>query len=370
MRPISYSQANLYERCPARYKAERIDGIQAPKSHPLLVGLFMHKVLEMYLDHLIAGGLKSDYAALERFFEEAWKGEQGQVFIESDYVELRELMMNTREGVLLENPAHVVGAELAIAVDIHWNKVEWDDPAAFLRMRLDRLDVDDNGKAIVWDYKTGYKVEAPEESRQLKLYSATVAQLIPRVTSSSGELYYARKEIWRKADYKPDDLEEAKRWILGVYHRISQSLETAHWPATPGAGCGDCPVFEGCEARKTTTTALPPRSREEAEAILGRYAMNDRERKEMQEQLKLWIAQNGPVETAGIMVELAPTIKKEYPIGLLEVTLKTMGFELRHFIKADTDEIKKKSKKDPQFARQVEAIATEKSTTTFTLRRL
>lgn len=369
--PISYTRAKLYEQCPARFKAEYLDGKKPERGLPLRVGVFLHEVLDRYFKHLIATDQASDYPAMERIFEEAWAGEPGQDFIESDRDEIVDLMVKTRESILLEDRTRVVGSEVMIAVDEKWIKVDWDSPLAAVRLKIDRLEVDSEGRALVWDYKTGHKMEEAEDSRQLKLYGAIVRAVVPGITAVAGELFYARQQKLKRAQYSDDELADALRWIISLRVRLEESMRQGYWPERIGAGCMECPVSESCGARaKLQPGELPPRNKEEAQELLARFIGVDRDYTSLQERLRLWISINGPLELGGVVVEMAPKEILEFPLERLEVSLKSVGQELLRFVKADNTKLKAAARKDPELRRQLSIIAIDKSRTDFKMRRL
>jgi len=378
MIPISFTSGRLFETCPARFRAEKVrvgDGstrVSAPKSHPMQVGIFMHRALEFYLKELIQKGAASDYDAMSRIFESEWAA-SGTQFVESDYGELQDLMVKTREGISLEHPEQVIGAELALALDRDWRRVDWDSPAAFLRMRLDRLEVDESaGRVLVWDYKTGYKMIEAKDSLQLKLYAAAARKIInaaPGVVFV-GELFFAREELTKSAEFTEADLNEGMRWAEGIFARVQRAEKANAWPATVGAGCMECPIFDDCAEAKKGVSDLPPRDMTEARALAGRLIVVDREYGSLAERLKLWITANGPVDENGMLVEMALCDKREFPMAALKDVLDRYGIELLPVLKADTKALRKAARKNAPLQADLDAIAVDHSYRKFQLRRI
>jgi len=368
--PMSYSRAGKFQDCPARFKAEVLDKVSAPKTLPLLVGSFMHSVLDSYTKHLVRTGRKSDYDEMESIFIKAWTSPRARAGIPQVlYDECHDLMVRTREGVVIEDPGRVVGSEIEIALREDLAKTAWLAKDVFLRMKIDRLELGPEWDALVWDYKTGHSIDALEGNMQLRLYALGVKAILPEVRSMRAALYYPRMGATRECELVDGDAEKAHRWIMGVSDEIERMRASGVWPATPGRACADCPVFEDCPARKLAASTLPPNNADEAEELLAKYVLVDRERKDLQERLSAWIGANGPVTANGVMALMNPAREYEYPLPGLQRLLEGRGLRWTDYVKADSTALKKAWRGDRTLEDDLKAIAVEKTQTRFTVKR-
>lgn len=367
--PISYSAASLYESCPARFKAERVDKVKRLQPLHLATGIFLHKMTDEYLKVLIKN-VDKDPLDSGLFFDNRWASDDIHSTIpEVLYQELRDLFVTIAGQLSMRDPSNVIDSELSLAVDEDWKRVEWDSPNAWLRARIDRLEILDGWGALVWDLKTGHQIDNPAESMQLKIYGAIVAAALPKVQGVTVELYYPRAGITRSYTLGPGDIDAGRRWISAISVDIERSREKNSWPAQPGRSCMDCPVFDSCQAREVHPRQLPPIDGQEAAELVKRLILVEAERKDLNERLRPWVEANGPVETGGMMVHFIPTRSFEYETEKLWKVLSLHVNDPIKFLKADTDELRKASRKNLPLATALEAIAVDKSRTTFKLTR-
>lgn len=366
---LSYSRAHRFEECPARFKAEYIDKLPAPKTLPLLTGSFMHEVLDEYHKHLVKTGQRSDYAKIEEIFEAHWRNPAKRTGIpEVLRPELWDLLIRTREGVVLRDPQQVVGSEIELALTREWAPTKWLAKDVFLRMKIDRLELD-AGVAVVWDYKTGHRIEDAAESMQLKLYGLGVKTVLPDVREVRVELFYARLRVLKSHELQEAEIEQARSWIIGVSDQVEQSRLADKWPATPGPACMDCPIFEHCPARRAKTGELPPANADDAEELLARWILVDRERKDLQERLSAWIKQAGPVVTNGMSATFSVARELEFALPGLRQVLEDRGLQLLDFVKADNEMLRRAASRDENLRAALDSIAFVRPSTRFVVKR-
>jgi len=365
--PVSYSRANSFEECPARFKAEHIDKIKAPEPLYFTVGRFMHDVMDAYVKKLIWMKVQSDFALAAEIFEAAWS-KRGNI-PEALYPDLYDMLCKGREMVVLEDPAQVVGSEIDLALTDGWTKTTWLAKDVFLRMKIDRLDVRPDWTVVVVDYKTGHSIEDAQGSMQLKLYGLGVKTLVPNAGKIEARLLYLRNRAVSVCEVADADIEEARRWILAVSERIEAARRQDAWPATPGRACANCPLFDGCEARKKATSDLPPTNGEEAAALLARWILVDKERKDLKERLQAWISVNGPISHNGMTARLSPVIAKKLPVGALSGILEKAGEVSSEYLKADEQALRELVRRRPDLEHSIEAIATNSATARFDVKK-
>lgn len=363
--PVSYSSAKLFESCPARFKAEKVDHVKGNRPIYILTGIFLHEVLDKYLKYLKEKNQPSAYDMAERIFEDMWKA-GGHGIPEDMHGELLDLVYKTRGVVVLYHLEDVVGSEIQVALDHDWKKTEWDSKDVWLRMKLDRLEIDSEWNVLVWDYKTGQRIDDVEKSMQLALYAAGIKALYPKAKAITVELYYCRNGVSKELVVAPERIEEARRWITAVSNSIEVARETAFKPR-PGSICMDCPIFESCPARAMTPSALPPTNEVEAQALLSRLILVNQEAENLKERLKPWCEQNGQVVCNDMMAGFTKAEKLEFPLESLMPWLNGKGIPYASALKADSKALKRLVRKDKVMQGELDAMAIDKSYSKFGL---
>jgi len=367
MPPISYSRAALFEKCPLRFKAECIDKVPRPLGLPLLVGQYLHEVTDRYVKHLIATQQASDFGQMEVIFKDLWPKRPTGIpeFLRA---ETWDVAVRIREMTVLEIQ-QVVGSEVSISLTKDFLHTTWEAPNAFLRMKLDRLEIDQENNALIEDLKTGHGVEDVEDSMQLKLYGLGVMVTVPQVKTVKVRLLYPRAGIRREVDLNKEDVEEARRWILAVGESIAALEAGGSAPATPGVGCADCPVFDTCPSRRLAVPHRAPQTVAEAEAVAGRLIQMDVEYSLLKENLKFWISHHGPVEASGMVAELSPVRVRKYDSVILGKVLEEKGYRPVEYMNGDNTKLDKAAKTDDELRAALQAIVIDRSRTDFKLKK-
>lgn len=366
--PVSYSSAKLFEECPARFEAEKIRKVKGPKPLHMIVGIFLHEVTEAYLKHLQRTQVAHDMAYADRLFAQFWDERPSEI-PEAAHEELVGLWETMKLELVMSNIDEMIEAELKLALRADWTRTEWTAEDAWLRLKIDRLEIGGNYIARIWDLKTGHKIETPEESKQGKVYGAALARAFPKVQGVRFGLYYPRVRQYKEIEFGPKDLEEGARWITGVSKRIDAAAAEGRFRPTPGPACQDCPIFYDCEKRKELSTVEIPRDSGMAGDLFERLLMVERERGDITEALKQWVENNGPVEVNGMIANYQLKERLEFPIAQLIPILNSRGVGLAKVLKADSKKLEKFARKDDALRVAVEAIKVNKSTTAFTIKR-
>lgn len=368
MPPVSYTGASKFEQCPARYKAEKIDKVQTLKPLYLVTGIFLHEVNDQYDKYLQGARLRIDLHKLKSIFEKLWVTDRGSIpgVMRED---LLDLAVRVAESRLKYDPERTVGSEIQMAFDASWNKVAWADPKARYRGKLDRLEFLDNWIALVWDLKTGWGVENPEDSMQLKVYGHFVRVLFPNTAGVVSELFYPRFRATRAHTLTVQDLDAGQRWIEETAAGIEEAHKTGQWPARAGSWCADCPVYRACPTRNAPLTDVPPGDLAEAEQLAERLLTVDREREDLRERLRAWVELHGPLEVNGMIVGMNPKTALSYPLDALKKLLEPRGIDIWTVLKADNQKLEKVAKKDTELIKALGTIVVEKTTTEFKIKK-
>ena len=371
MSAISYSQARLFSECPAKFKAERIDGIKPEASLPMKQGSFVHAVTEAYSNRLRDIGKEQDVDLALNIAEDLWAvGAYSlpEIVKEDCFRLVREVAQN-----VLIRKAVIVGVECPVALDYRGRLVPFEDQSAVVRGRLDRLEID-NGVLTVWDLKAGRVIDNPAESVQLALYVALGRAISPDIEEFVGKLYFPRHNVERVAKITAGRADAALKWVLGIGAKIKEAKASGVFHETPGAGCSDCPLFWSCEARKRL--AVPgdirvPETEDAAATMVLRAEVLSRELSELRELLKLWVDRNGSIQVGGVVADIGIVNRIKWKIPQLRAFLELQCNEpyFMKYVKGDTTKLKRLAVKYPIFAERMSEFSENKSGTKLNIRR-
>lgn len=232
----SPSKLEKYEQCPLKCKLETIDklctscfagklsgwevvtcskcGRTVEQAPPLARGTMLHSEAENYIT-----------------------GRRGQDEMHQDLEPVKTWLAAYRLGY----KKNLVRVEQEIAVDVHWNQVEWFSPKAWLRTKID---VQDMRKKTTWevvDWKTGKYKPDGEYSDQLNIYATAVLSVFeqPKVVMSKLIFIDAGKDVVRpEGKVTRKVLAEAQaRWEA----RVKPMFADETFVARPGGYCRWCP---------------------------------------------------------------------------------------------------------------------------------
>lgn len=372
MGPISYSQAKLFSDCPAKFKAERIDGMRPESSLPMKQGSFVHLVTEVYSKRLLETGEASRPELAKAIGEELWaKGGHGLPdLVKDDCLRVAERV--ARHIILVKKD--VVGVELEVALDHRGRLVPWDSPQAAVRGKLDRLEAstDDQGSyMLVWDLKAGRSIDNPDESVQLALYGALARVIMPTAGRFEGRLYFPRHETERVTELSKSRMDSALKWALDVRAAIVAAKKSGVWNETPGRACSDCPRFWVCDKRKEMAAyqVRIPQTEDDAAEMVLRLEVLGREMSELREMLALFIDRHGEITVGGLVADILPKVTWKFPTKQLLKLLERFRMDPAKYLKSDNRRLKLAVAKTPGLGPALEAIGENETRTQLDIRR-
>lgn len=149
------------------------------------------------------------------------------------------------------NPECGVEVKLAVAInqlpngDISFTEVDYDDPRAFFRGRLDVLVLhEDNKTATITDHKTQPNIVPLGDTFQLGCYAWMLWKTHPYLQTIKTVIHFARYGCYSDAyEWSLEDLKAIENQILV---RASILESTVDWKATPNDLCQYCPYIVQC----------------------------------------------------------------------------------------------------------------------------
>lgn len=349
--------------CLRHFKALYIDKVEVPKGQPAMVGGLTHEVIEAFLlalkEHPPYEATPQSRKGLMRDLVTAGWNKRG----EGEFSALGMEHLDRIEAMLLPFAEATTlgpdffGAETQVAVNEAWELVPWYDPTqkrpAFFRGIMDRLDVSASGIVTVTDYKTAWRIDNQDEIErgpEVRSYAALIKAVLPEAMVIRVRVVFLRfwaPPVVREVEVHPDVIDSARARIVSESNRLEAAKKANVWPATPGALCEFCPVFNDCPARNQALPNRPPETNEEAVDLLRSYVLLTRQRGEIAGRLAAWVAANGPLVSDGLRAHYRTDERVTYRMEEMMEVLRQHGLNPHLFINPDNRKIDAKAGKDP-----------------------
>lgn len=230
---LSFNQVDDYLTCPLKYKYAHVLKIPVLPYHAIVYGNALHAaVYEFYRQKM--NHLPLDKESILRTFQHAWVNEG---FISPEHEELRlqagisaiTTFVEKNDPILLF-PKYI---EMPFSFTLGKTKVIG---------RMDRVDLDEQGRATIVDFKSSEVRDSKEaerkarESLQLQIYAAAWIRMGNPIPERM-ELYFLDTGIVGSVTPEPDKIVAAEETI----ERVAGEIQRQAWEATPGAWtCGYC----------------------------------------------------------------------------------------------------------------------------------
>ncbi len=240
---LSYSQIELYRRCPKQYQYRYILKLPEPESSALAFGSSVHLALELFYND-VKEGREVGKADLLNYFQENFinYGYQSR-FYQNKAKKHGEQILSGYYDLFHNQRGQVIEVEHNFSLKLNSNGEDY-----VIRGKIDRIDQKGNIVEII-DYKTGKMPKPSELKRSLQL---NIYALALRETRKDGigkeELrlcyhYLDHNEVFcMKAD--SEKLEKAKTDIADVFTKMQKE----QYQPNKGYHCSWCPFKVVCPA--------------------------------------------------------------------------------------------------------------------------
>lgn len=236
---ISHQQVDDYQTCPLKYKYVHILRVPIIRHHSVAYGSALHKAVEHYLRRR-AAGLFTPEEDLLKAFDEAW---QNEGFVTWEHEEQRKeagrqalRRFYHEEEALGTKPTYV---EKEFAFTLGKDRV---------RGRFDRVDLVEDGGAVIIDYKSSDlrtqkdADKRAKESLQLSIYTLAHEQMHGRLPDRV-ELHFLETGLVGRATRTRQNLEEA---VLRI-QEAARGIRSRDYTATPDyMACRYCAYNQIC----------------------------------------------------------------------------------------------------------------------------
>src|SRR5574341_193701 len=322
--PLSHSRIELFETCRLKFKALTFDKVKGLEPMYFQTGRFFHVFAAEYIRHLVKSKQESDHAYASALFDRVWRSRHEvkdySRIPESLHDEMRELC----EGFWTNrtfNPDTIIEPELEVALTEGWTETMWLAKDVFFRAKIDLPERLTTTRAKITDFKSGWGAwskDDAEHSAQLPRYAMALHAIDPTVEEYEVAVDFVRPNIIRSVVIPAEAAIQERKRILAVSDQVEEAVRKNAWPASPGAGCADCPLLnDGCPARQLAAPLAGVNTVEEAVQAFQRLVMIDEERKRITGQLKSWTDGNGPVVSGGQEYGPKPQHSYSYPVDRL-----------------------------------------------------
>lgn len=304
-RPLSASQLEAYDSCPAAYRYTYVDRLPAPEAdqRQRLLGSALHAVVERYVRHCVATRSPQDLEALERLPQELYKSGAVRHATASLYREALGILRPFLQRWQVPWD-RVVGVEHRFALTADGGMTDWRSPDAAIRGVLDLVTVD-GSLATVWDWKSGW-VEEDEAAMALAwapaIYGAAMWAWAHGLERVEVEYWYVRSGRIRRVEITREAAREGLAWVRAAAERIAAALADPNpdeaWPARPGRACATCPWVARCQAgREAANIAeVPPVTTEsEARRLAGLLLAAEARTARLRQALQDWLREREPL---------------------------------------------------------------------------
>lgn len=359
MRDYSFSRLNLFESCPAAFKAKYIDKIPEAPSEALLTGGLIHKIIAEYTKHCLECAVQTDVteipAIAQRCFYEQPAGLGSSKY--GEILSLAQYFADTHQA----NIQYLVGIE-------EWIQAELAGGKYLFRGIIDRLDIEDSA-ATITDYKTDYQIRSQsdvEHDFQLAVYAWLVSREYPQVEQFEVRLDFVRFNVQRSAVFERGQVEKIEGQILALIGQVEKAIAERKFPPRPGHFCAWCGYSSRCPAAKQIPADVRPiTGAEDARAVAEELAILERQVAVRKEALKAYCSQAGPVEANGLTwgFQKVGGLGIENVEGFVQI-LNEHGLDPRPYLTVNGTKIKKLWEKNG-LGEKLKAIAVDKSTTRF-----
>lgn len=234
--PLSYSSVDLYRRCPRRWKFQKVDGMPSDSGLPAELGREIHDWIAQRL-----AGKDKRFPALP----------MGAGLSYRQLVEVAEAMLEEISSEVL------FGGQLYIERPIAW---EYLLPGTkVLNLTIPDVLVVNGQRAVIWDWKSGWRMQAPREGAgdvdedqtpsdrgsDQGLYYALGAAEHHGVTEVEFRVVMLRWARTLPASYRAPDIDGFREELIALAREISEDTE---FRPRPGGECRLCPYSLGkCE---------------------------------------------------------------------------------------------------------------------------
>jgi PD-(D/E)XK nuclease superfamily len=287
---VSFSALSLFDGCPATYHAQRIRKVSQLPSKPLVSGILVHAVVELYLKELYESGLDRFPGGVGDIVEKVFS-ENERVNSTEYYTDVLRSSMAFAKNFTLD-PDNVLDMEMRFEMPLGDGL-----PKLLTFTDLREQHHDQDGPFIgITDFKSGWGSSQSEANNfQLDIEGAQTIHELGPDTRVMVRNYFTRWNFatkWRKISEW--DVNNALARCRAIFHRMEHAYQTRSYPENPGEGCLYCPIAQECKVLKNLgdVKALIVNAEMGMDRI-RQYAVLEAALTQMKKLFKTWANVNG-----------------------------------------------------------------------------
>jgi putative RecB family exonuclease len=244
---LSPSKVSSFTECALAFRFSAIDRLPEPPSAPATKGTLVHAALERLFclppgERTLPGAL----TALDEAFE--------ALRVEPDYADLH--LAPDDEAAFLDQAEQLVRKYFQIedpqAIDPIGLELMLEVPLESLRLRgiIDRLELDDQGRFVVTDYKTGRVPNETQERSRLggvHFYAFLLEQILGQ-RPAKVQLLYLSEPVMITTIPTEQSVRALERKVRAVWSAIERACERDNFKPKPSRLCDWCAFQSLCPA--------------------------------------------------------------------------------------------------------------------------
>lgn len=241
---LSASSITTYEQCPLRYRFSRIDRIPEPTSEAMILGTFVHEILEVLYSQIPSERTLLNARSIAReLWTNKFEEETSTVRIKN-INDFRWQAWWCVENVFgMEDPPDVKirGIEDKFSASIN------DVP---LLGFIDRWTEEADGSLTVTDYKSG-KVSKPKYEGDKIFQIVLYVEMLERLNDlevSNAEIMYVKFKEFKRYDPTPQRRKTVLKLIDQTWDGVQAGCDTGIFPTKTGPLCNWCAYKPICPA--------------------------------------------------------------------------------------------------------------------------
>ncbi|MBK9740132.1 MAG: PD-(D/E)XK nuclease family protein [Actinobacteria bacterium] len=257
---LSPSRAGDFMTCPLLFRFRSIDRLPEEPSAAAVRGTLVHRALETLYDlPAVERTHEAATVLVDRAFRELERTDPASAMTVrsgTDGVDGPDVTALLTAYFGLEDPRRLEphARELGVSAQIA--------EAFEVRGFIDRIDLSDDGRIRIVDYKTGRSPGAGFESKamfQMRFYALVWWRMTGDVPTLLQLMYLGNAEVLR---YEPteDDLRATERKILALRDAIARAADAGQFDPSPSRLCDWCSHKALCPAWGGSPPPLPPRA--------------------------------------------------------------------------------------------------------------
>lgn len=340
--PISATRILAME-CPHYFKNKYIlpyDKEKDIRNIILLLGKFVHRVIEVYHRNIASVGYDSDGEIFRQAYIKVW--DENTLIPDSWHDIMYEHLLRFAVNNKL-NLQTLWTIEKELALNWALEEVDWNAEDVWLRMKMDQVDVD-GSTAIITDYKSG-RGWIPSEGKlrsslQSLIYPFGMHVLNPSLDRFIVNYHFTFRNIQIPIEYSVDEISDVEDKLKGFTLRTMKKITNKDYPWEPQVGLV-CPICN-FECPLTKKGIFPIRSIEEAKVVASEVIAIEKKLKTLKDDLSNFAKVSEEIIEIGVGMfhwEVSETWRGIKPDKVMELCEEKQIDELQ-FLKVDMDKIK------------------------------